>query len=92
MEQMIEDPFAGMALHTLPPELRKPRLRRGEASEYLALAHGITMAPSTLATLATRGGGPPFQKINRTPLYPRAAIDHWAHEKLGPLRDSTSEE
>lgn len=91
---MIEqnNPLAGPEEICLPPALRKPRLRRDEASQYLELAHGIIMAPATLATLATRGGGPPFQKVNRTPLYPRSAIDGWALEKLGPLRDSTSEE
>lgn len=85
-------PLAGTTPINLPPALRKPRLRRDEASQYLELAHGIVMAPSTLATLATRGGGPPFQKSLRTPLYPRAELDKWADERLGPLRDSTSEE
>lgn len=70
---MIEhnNPFAGSEELCLPPALRKPRLRRDAASQYLELAHGITMAPATLATLATRGGGPPFQKVNRTSLSPR---------------------
>ncbi|WP_198672129.1 hypothetical protein [Pseudogemmobacter bohemicus] len=86
------NPLAGTTPISLPPALRKPRLRRDEVSQYLELAHGIIMAPSTLATLATRGGGPPFQKVNRTPLYPRVAVDDWAQGKLGPLRDSTSEE
>lgn len=84
-------PLAGTEEACLPPALRRPPLRRDAASQYLELAHGITMAPSTLATLATRGGGPPFQKVNRPPLYPRASLDAWATEKLGPLRDSTSE-
>lgn len=91
---MIEqnNPLAGTEVLTLPPALRKPRLRRDEASQYLELAHGISLAPSTLATMATRGGGPAFQKINRTPLYPRSSLDEWAVEKLGDLRTSTSEE
>lgn len=90
---MIEQntPLAGTEGLTLPPDLRKPRLRRDEASRYLELAHGIILAPSTLATMATRGGGPAYQKVNRTPLYPRATLDAWAAEKLGPLRASTSE-
>lgn len=77
-------------VNLMPSGLRKPRLRRAEASQYLELNHGIILAPSTLATMATRGGGPPFQKVNRTPLYPRDALDRWASEKLGPLRHSTS--
>lgn len=84
-------PIARSDTLSLPQNLRKPRLRRDEASLYLELAHGIILSPATLATMATRGGGPGFQKMNRTPLYPRDAIDAWALEKLGPLRMSTSE-
>lgn len=75
----------------LPRNLKKPRLRRDEVSQYLDIIHGITLAPSTLASMATRGGGPPFNLMNRTPLYPRDALDCWALEKLGPLRYSTSD-
>lgn len=67
----------------LPPALRKPRLRRWEAAEYLLLAHGISVAPSTLAKWVTIGGGPAFQRVNRTPLYPKTELDSWAAEKLG---------
>lgn len=86
------NPLAGPEEDCLKVLLKKPRMRRDHASQYLELAHGITMAPATLATLATRGGGPPFQKVNRTPLYPRVLLDAWATEKLGPLRGMTSEE
>lgn len=82
---------AGSDAPSLPRFLSKPRLRRDEASSYLEIAHGIILSPATLATMATRGGGPGFQKMNRTPLYPREALDAWAIEKLGPLRMSTSE-
>ena len=85
------NPLAGTEALTLPPALSKPRLRRSEASQYLEVIHGITLAPSTLATMATRGGGPAFHKVNRTPLYPRPSLDEWAAEKLGILRTSTSE-
>jgi hypothetical protein len=72
---------------TLPPYLRKPRLRRWEAAEYLKLVHGIEVAPATLAKWVTVGGGPEFQKVNRTPLYPVASLDAWATEKLtAPVR------
>ncbi len=75
----------------LPARLRKPRLRREEACEYLEQVHGIPIARSTLAKYASVGGGPSFQKINRTPLYPTAELDRWANEKLGRLVRSTSE-
>lgn len=70
---------------------RKPRLRREEACRYLETEFGLTYAPATLATLATRGGGPAYQLANRTPLYPKDALDEWARGKLGPLRSSTSD-
>ena len=75
----------------LPSHLRKPRLRRVEAVEYLQLVHGITIAVSTLAKKATLGGGPGYQKLNSSPLYPRAELDRWACEQLGRIIYSSSE-
>lgn len=75
----------------LPPDLRKPRLRRVEASDYLRRVHGVELAPATLAKLASIGGGPGFQKSLRTPLYPTDELDRWATERLGGLRRSTSD-
>jgi hypothetical protein len=75
----------------LPPYMRKPRLRRAEASEYLMQAHGLPVAVATLAKWATVGGGPGFQKAGVTPLYPRDELDRWATERLGRLMRSTSE-
>ncbi|NUB09725.1 hypothetical protein FW320_26640 [Azospirillum sp. Vi22] len=76
----------------LPPALRKPRLRRWEAAEYLKLAHGIEVAPATLAKWASIGGGPSYQKVNRTPLYATTELDSWAAGKLSAPVRSTSEE
>lgn len=78
----------------LPLSLRKPRLRRWEASEYLELVHGLRFAPATLAKLACIGGGPVFHRVNSTPLYPRCGdngLDDWATNKLGAPVRSTSE-
>ncbi len=75
----------------LPSALRKPRLRRWEASEYLELVHGVTVAPATLAKMASVGGGPSFQKNGRMPVYPKTELDRWAGERLGRLVRSTSE-
>ena len=75
----------------LPEYLRRPRLRRKLASEYLELVFGITVAPSTLAKYACVGGGPDFQRVNRTPLYPRESLDAWALSKLGPIINHTSQ-
>lgn len=74
----------------LPAHFRKPRLRRWEASEYLATAHGIELAASTLAKLASVGGGPVFQRAGRIPLYSITDLDAWAKARLsGPLRSTS---
>lgn len=75
----------------LPARLMKRRLRPAELCEYLETMHGIEVKPTTLATWRCRGGGPPFVKFNRTPLYPRDLADAWADEKLGEPITSTSE-
>lgn len=82
---------AGTVELTLPPALRKPRLRRWEASDYLRLVHGIEVAPASLAKWASTGGGPAYNKCNRTPLYPRDELDRWAAEQLGNLVRSSSD-
>lgn len=69
----------------LPPRLRKPRLRRTELVEYLLLVHGIEIAASTLAKWAVTRRGPPFEKLNRTPLYRRDAVDQWVAVELAPV-------
>jgi hypothetical protein len=75
----------------LPPALRKPRLRRSEASQYLLLVYGLAIAPATLAKYASVGGGPCFNRANRIPLYPVTELDAWAEARLGRLVASTSE-
>ena len=75
----------------LPDHLCKPRLRRWEASEYLKLKFGMTVAAATLAKWASVGGGPPFNRFNRKPLYPIELLDEWAEAKLGPVFKNTSQ-
>ncbi len=83
--------IAGTPELCLPPALRKPRLRRWEAADYLRIAHGIEVAAATLAKWASVGGGPAYQKVNRTPLYPVTELDAWAAEKLGaPIRNTSA--
>jgi hypothetical protein len=66
-------------------------LRRKEASEYLQNRWGIRCAPGYLAKLAVTGGGPPFRKRNRDPLYAPSDLDAWVESKIGPLVSSTAE-
>lgn len=67
------------------------RLRRSEASRYLAERWGIQRAATTLAKAASTGGGPRFQKAGRIPLYPETELDRWAEALLTPLKASTSD-
>jgi hypothetical protein len=70
---------------------RERKYRRSEASEYLKQEHDLDCAPTTLAKLATTGGGPPFFSGPKFPLYPQRGLDEWAKRKLGKLVNSTSE-
>ncbi|HVW74410.1 MAG TPA: DNA-binding protein [Rhizomicrobium sp.] len=66
-------------------------LRRTEASAYLLEHYGISRTPATLAKLAVTGGGPPFHKANRIPLYYPADLDRWAASIRSPKVRSNAE-
>jgi hypothetical protein len=66
------------------------RLKRVAAAEALTAA-GFPVSPTTLATKATRGGGPPFQRFGRVPLYRWGDCLDWAHARLSAPMRSTSE-
>jgi predicted DNA-binding transcriptional regulator AlpA len=67
-------------------------LREAEAAEMTGLA------PSTLAKLRSRGGGPPFIKVGRAVRYPQDRLLRWLDERtqqssqsaiaLGPVDDA----
>lgn len=65
-------------------------LRRRETAEALT-ALGFLTSEKTLATKATRGGGPPYRLYGRIPLYRWGDAQDWAQGRLSPLRRSTSE-
>jgi hypothetical protein len=52
---------------------------------------GYPVSEATLATMATRGGGPPFHKFGPRPLYRWGDALDWARARLSPLMHSTSE-
>jgi hypothetical protein len=66
-------------------------LRRSEASTYLKDKWGVDRAMSTLAKLAVTGGGPPFQRLGRIPLYAADDLDEWVASKLSGRMRSTSD-
>ena len=52
---------------------------------------GLPIEPNTFCKMRCVGGGPPFQKWGRTPVYSLTLADRWIEERLGALRQSTSE-
>jgi len=54
-------------------------------------ATAAATSPATLATKATRGGGPPFRRYGSRPLYKWGDALRWAQSRLGPLICNTSQ-
>jgi hypothetical protein len=75
--------------HVIPDSL-DALLRRKATAEALSEA-GFPVSQKTLATKATRGGGPPYRVFGRAVLYRWGDALAWAESKLSPLRGSTSE-
>jgi hypothetical protein len=65
-------------------------LKRRPTAEALTEA-GFPIATPTLATKATRGGGPPYRRFGAVALYRWGDALHWARSRLSPPRCSTSE-
>jgi hypothetical protein len=65
-------------------------LTRRAAAAALTAA-GYPVARATLATRAVRGGGPPFRKFGRVPLYRWADLLEWAEGRMSAPMRSTSE-
>ena len=66
--------------------MKRPLLRRSEAARYLVRTLGIPCTIGALNKLAVSGGGPPFSKFGRFPLYDPDDLDCWAEAKLvGPF-------
>jgi hypothetical protein len=53
---------------------------------------GYRTSPATLATMRSRGGGPPYRRWGRIPVYTWGDALKWAQDRLGEPRCSTSEE
>lgn len=54
-------------------------------------ARGYPVKAKTLATKATRGGGPPFRHFGVRVLYRWSDALAWAEGRLSPLRRTTSD-
>ena len=66
-------------------------LTRDMAAAALTEA-GYPVKSKTLATKATRGGGPPYRLFGVRPLYRWGDALAWAQERLSAPRRSTSEQ
>jgi hypothetical protein len=74
----------------LPPLLPESLLRRRECAAALT-AMGFPISPATLASLATRGGGPPFRRFSRYVIYRWDEVLEWAQGRTTKAVGSTSE-
>jgi hypothetical protein len=52
---------------------------------------GFPTSSKTLATKASRGGGPPFHRYGPRALYRWGVALRWAEERLSPVMHGTSE-
>lgn len=67
----------------------KEYLNRRDAAAYVR-NQGFPCAPSTLAKLATIGGGPKFRKFSRNVVYSPIDLDDWILSRLSELKSNTS--
>lgn len=66
------------------------RLKRREAASALTTA-GYPISPATLATVASRGGGPVYRCFGRTVIYRWGDLLQRAEKRMTEPRRSTSE-
>ncbi len=64
--------------------------RRRDAAAALTAA-GFPIAPATLSTLASRGGGPPYRRFSGRAIYKWSDLVSWAETRTSEPRRSTSE-
>jgi hypothetical protein len=62
-----------------------------KATAASLIASGYPVAAGTLATMAVRGGGPPYHRFGPRVLYRWGDCLAWAEARLSPAMRSTSE-
>jgi hypothetical protein len=72
------------------PAQYKKRLNRIEAANYCT-EKGYATSPATLATKASRGGGPVFSYFGARPVYDPEDLDRWIEDNLSDKVRSTAE-
>jgi hypothetical protein len=66
------------------------RLTRRQAAKALSDC-GIPLSEKTLATTASRGGGPPYQRFGKIAIYTWSTLVVWALAKMGAPATNASE-
>jgi len=74
-----------------PDTLQAPGLLRRDECALALTRAGFRTSPKTLASKATRGGGPPYRKFGRTVLYRWSEVLAWAESRLTTPVASTSQ-
>ena len=87
----MENHCAQKMVLCMAPEISDEALLTRNATAAALTERGYPTSPATLATKATRGGGPPFRRFGPRPLYRWGDALRWAQSRLGPLMRSTSE-
>jgi hypothetical protein len=77
------------SMSSIPDDL-DALLTRDRTAAALAES-GYPTSPKTLATMATRGGGPRFHRFGPRVLYRWRDALGWAEKRLSPAMRSTSE-
>lgn len=62
---------------------------RPDAARFLR-GYGLRTTKESLATMATRGGGPSFFKNGKYACYRQLDLETWAKQRRSPMLDSTS--
>jgi hypothetical protein len=83
----IPPPKIPKALDSVDPKTFLTRFQVSEALE----ACGIPLSYDTLATKATRGGGPPFRIFGKSAVYQWCDVVAWVLETMGEPARTTSE-
>ena len=93
-EEFVEHPSILTPIEDRPAFQGAPApealLTRSQTAEELVKA-GFPVSAKTLATKASRGGGPPYSLFGPRPLYRWRDALVWAHSRMTPPRRSSSE-
>ena len=58
-------------------------VNRDDAAAYISERHRLGCTRQYLARLASKGGGPPFRRLNgRWPIYKKSDLDVWAATRV----------